>query len=675
MSELSEHQAKSILSQAGPQETYYERNYKTTGIAPGLIDNDMSTGMEQVRIDGNNAENYEEQQKQEHEEYTDYNQNSEKFEEHSNLNDNNAFSSNIAETDVANLDTSKILIPAPPPKPREVILEKWLPYPEQKRKVIYQKAEPLKNNEPLKNYIIEYEAPKAVAVKHIIEEGITAVDPANYYRNQGDQEKGEICYIDKIKDIPDRPTSHKFSSSSGNVYGNSQENSVVMKDSSDLNSQTQNVNNIGTIEGDRKVKAKAVTATFVTYPTVRKGSLNQQDVESLLINENSDDIAPSTNGNETENFSGNKGKPTSLPNSKENNEKKESIDLASYLLTLETEQSNEEDDIINFVNKETGRQIFQNQNRFNRTSSESTTQSTESKKFNFFSKKKAPNRTTMKNDNKIYEENEESTLEFNNNENGIILGTVPAEKDNEKPNLSEKDIDNLLDNLNLKMEEHMQLPINDEKNNNECPPRNITTVDDVLNFVNKQQNSQSNHEQYVQQNCEQKKCTTINDGIPLKKWFTNSSTANQEMSSAQFSPLPFNKTKQPENNARSSSRTSSQNSRIQPQKPRQVIHYDGIYQSPKNPISKQPNIKLCDRIDGLPKFPPKKVSGYRGKLVPISKMMSSQKKSQKHTHRKEIDESSDSFSSDSSSSTSSDCTYLKELMEKYQKTKGRKNYK
>ncbi len=54
---------------------------------------------------------------------------------------------------------------------------------------------------PPKNIIIEYEKPKAVAIRQVIEEGIFRVDPATYQNSQQSM-NGEIRFVDRITDLP-----------------------------------------------------------------------------------------------------------------------------------------------------------------------------------------------------------------------------------------------------------------------------------------------------------------------------------------------------------------------------------------------------------------------------------------------------------------------------------------
>ena len=74
-----------------------------------------------------------------------------------------------------------------------------MPYKSTKRPVIVQKVKQQPPAPPPKNIIIEYEKPKAVAIRQVIEEGIFRVDPATY---QNQQSNGEIRFVDRITDLP-----------------------------------------------------------------------------------------------------------------------------------------------------------------------------------------------------------------------------------------------------------------------------------------------------------------------------------------------------------------------------------------------------------------------------------------------------------------------------------------
>ena len=95
-------------------------------------------------------------------------------------------------------------LPTPPPKPRTVIFEKWLPYKKVKRPVLLQKAPPLEPVKPTRNVVIEYEPLKAFTVRRVIEEGVFRVDPREYtcYNNQPNPCDGDVRVVERIEDLP-----------------------------------------------------------------------------------------------------------------------------------------------------------------------------------------------------------------------------------------------------------------------------------------------------------------------------------------------------------------------------------------------------------------------------------------------------------------------------------------
>jgi hypothetical protein len=71
-----------------------------------------------------------------------------------------------------------------PAKPPNIIVERWLPYKQQKRQVIYEKALPTNNNSPSttdqqsrNNLIIQYANPSVRIEKQMRSLGIVRCDP------------------------------------------------------------------------------------------------------------------------------------------------------------------------------------------------------------------------------------------------------------------------------------------------------------------------------------------------------------------------------------------------------------------------------------------------------------------------------------------------------------------
>ncbi len=66
--------------------------------------------------------------------------------------------------------------------------------------MIIQRFKPLVSQSLPKNIIIEYEKPKAVAVRHVVEEGVYRVDPTTYQTST--TSNGEVRIVERITDLP-----------------------------------------------------------------------------------------------------------------------------------------------------------------------------------------------------------------------------------------------------------------------------------------------------------------------------------------------------------------------------------------------------------------------------------------------------------------------------------------
>ncbi|CAF0756349.1 unnamed protein product [Didymodactylos carnosus] len=83
-------------------------------------------------------------------------------------------------------------------KPPPIVIEKWLPYPEQKRKVIYEKASPTSKKPRSKKFIIEYKNMNVIVdkvVRHI--DGINKTDPTTYVK----QHAGKLHSNDSLDEL------------------------------------------------------------------------------------------------------------------------------------------------------------------------------------------------------------------------------------------------------------------------------------------------------------------------------------------------------------------------------------------------------------------------------------------------------------------------------------------
>lgn len=102
--------------------------------------------------------------------------------------------------------TKKVVIErlAPiPTKPQNVIIERWLPYAEQRRRVIFNKptqADPVPM--PPRNVIIQWESPDVTVTKNIKYMGAVQADPVEYVKMYGSQLRVSDDLPQFVKDIP-----------------------------------------------------------------------------------------------------------------------------------------------------------------------------------------------------------------------------------------------------------------------------------------------------------------------------------------------------------------------------------------------------------------------------------------------------------------------------------------
>lgn len=89
-------------------------------------------------------------------------------------------------------------LPQIPAKPQSILIERWLPYKQQKRKIIYHK--PTEQVQPLpdpKNVIIDWQSPDVEVVQRFKSMGVFCTDPKEYVRRYGSVAKP----IDKLPKI------------------------------------------------------------------------------------------------------------------------------------------------------------------------------------------------------------------------------------------------------------------------------------------------------------------------------------------------------------------------------------------------------------------------------------------------------------------------------------------
>ena len=83
-----------------------------------------------------------------------------------------------------------------------IIVERWLPYKQQKRRVVYQKAPPVQAPAPQKNLIIQWEGTQARVVKEFRNLGIIKADPNTYVQQYGAQLRPTQGLPDFVKGLP-----------------------------------------------------------------------------------------------------------------------------------------------------------------------------------------------------------------------------------------------------------------------------------------------------------------------------------------------------------------------------------------------------------------------------------------------------------------------------------------
>ncbi|CAF0727888.1 unnamed protein product [Brachionus calyciflorus] len=88
-------------------------------------------------------------------------------------------------------------LPDLPDKPPDIIIEKWLPYPDRKRRIIYEKVSGNQNDEDCKNVLVEWTNP-LVKIEPIVQDmGVFITDPYDYIQ------KYEFNDLKKIDDFGD----------------------------------------------------------------------------------------------------------------------------------------------------------------------------------------------------------------------------------------------------------------------------------------------------------------------------------------------------------------------------------------------------------------------------------------------------------------------------------------
>jgi hypothetical protein len=84
-------------------------------------------------------------------------------------------------------------MPDQPPKPQNILIEKWLPYKPRARRVVYERSEAPPPPNP-HNLVIEWDAPNVEIEQQCINLGVVDTDPCDYVRQFGPELK-QFCEI------------------------------------------------------------------------------------------------------------------------------------------------------------------------------------------------------------------------------------------------------------------------------------------------------------------------------------------------------------------------------------------------------------------------------------------------------------------------------------------------
>ena len=136
-------------------------------------------------------------------------------------------------------------MPPLPPKPQSIIVEKWLPYPQSKRKVIYNKSNEsdTKVSKP-KNVIINWEISEPQIKKEIRYLGIVKTDPIEYFKRYKNTLKESNNLPSIVNEVP---------TPSGLILAaDLKKNKIIKKTSSNKSTKFVNLNDTFELSEKRK---------------------------------------------------------------------------------------------------------------------------------------------------------------------------------------------------------------------------------------------------------------------------------------------------------------------------------------------------------------------------------------------------------------------------------------
>ncbi len=239
-------------------------------------------------------------------------------------------------------------LPIVPAKPQSVLVERWLPYPPAKRRVIYQ-PNTQKDPQILKprNVIVQWESPQVNVKKDIKFLGVVKANPQDYVQKYGSQLRSARDLPPVVNEIRTPEGLVLAADSSSNqvqheLEGDLQALRLVDLDKEGLGAYKEFLQRIGGPSGASGSVSAAVVATSAVSPTTtllsRSSSQNalQRSASSSKSNSNSDLAA-----NIEQIFN-------ALTRNNENRISREDAERALLVLNSRLGRSYGEDDVLDF---------------------------------------------------------------------------------------------------------------------------------------------------------------------------------------------------------------------------------------------------------------------------------------------------------------------------------------
>lgn len=91
-------------------------------------------------------------------------------------------------------------LPAGPPRPRDIIIERWVPYgAAQKRRTIVQRAAAAQQYQAPRNVIVQYEAAQVRIVRQFQKLGVQSENPQAYVQRYGAQLIDSVTLVQQAR--------------------------------------------------------------------------------------------------------------------------------------------------------------------------------------------------------------------------------------------------------------------------------------------------------------------------------------------------------------------------------------------------------------------------------------------------------------------------------------------